>query len=138
MLLGALNYNNNPALMLGFLLAAAVHNSFVRAHLNLSGLQLLAVQAEPVAAGNAMHLRCLLQGDGRRDRPALLLDCEQSSTALALLGAQAQRVGVAWTPAHRGWQPPPRIRVQTRFRSEERRVGKECVSTCRYRWSPYH
>src|SRR3546814_13542157 len=23
-------------------------------------------------------------------------------------------------------------------RSEERRVGKGCVSTCRYRWSPYH
>src|SRR3546814_14409763 len=23
-------------------------------------------------------------------------------------------------------------------RSEERRVGKACVSTCRYRWSPYH
>src|SRR3546814_20191044 len=23
-------------------------------------------------------------------------------------------------------------------RSEERRGGKECVSTCRYRWSPYH
>src|SRR3546814_3754715 len=25
-----------------------------------------------------------------------------------------------------------------RPRSEERRVGKECVSTCRSRWSPYH
>src|SRR3546814_2142218 len=25
-----------------------------------------------------------------------------------------------------------------RIRSEERRVGKECVSTCRSRWSPYH
>src|SRR3546814_12657239 len=25
-----------------------------------------------------------------------------------------------------------------RHRSEERRVGKEWVSTCRYRWSPYH
>src|SRR3546814_20280339 len=24
------------------------------------------------------------------------------------------------------------------FRSAERRVGKECVSTCRSRWSPYH
>src|SRR3546814_15517746 len=24
------------------------------------------------------------------------------------------------------------------MRSEERRVGKECVRTCRYRWSPYH
>src|SRR3546814_15568581 len=29
---------------------------------------------------------------------------------------------------------PPGIPV----RSEERRVGKECVSTCRYRWSTYH
>src|SRR3546814_21191347 len=27
---------------------------------------------------------------------------------------------------------------ETRMRSEERRVGKECVSTCRSRWSPYH
>src|SRR3546814_16433524 len=24
------------------------------------------------------------------------------------------------------------------IRSEERRVGKECVSTCRFRWSPYN
>src|SRR3546814_17321793 len=29
-------------------------------------------------------------------------------------------------------------REQRTFRSEERRVGKECVSTCRSRWSPYH
>src|SRR3546814_8866162 len=29
--------------------------------------------------------------------------------------------------------------TRTQFqRSEERRVGKECVSTCRTRWSPYH
>src|SRR3546814_19809171 len=27
---------------------------------------------------------------------------------------------------------------QAAARSEERRVGKECVSTCRSRWSPYH
>src|SRR3546814_11090942 len=27
---------------------------------------------------------------------------------------------------------------RTDVRSEERRVGKECVSTCRSRWSPYH
>src|SRR3546814_19213907 len=30
-----------------------------------------------------------------------------------------------------------RSRAASRGRSEERRVGKECVSTCRYRWSPY-
>src|SRR3546814_20247352 len=28
--------------------------------------------------------------------------------------------------------------VLVAFRSEERRVGKECVSTCRSRWSPEH
>src|SRR3546814_13580640 len=28
--------------------------------------------------------------------------------------------------------------VGSMIRSEERRVGKECVSTCRYRWSPYN
>src|SRR3546814_13547594 len=28
--------------------------------------------------------------------------------------------------------------VERGGRSEERRVGKECVSTCRSRWSPYH
>src|SRR3546814_15648760 len=28
--------------------------------------------------------------------------------------------------------------VSSGYSSEERRVGKECVSTCRSRWSPYH
>src|SRR3546814_13994552 len=31
-----------------------------------------------------------------------------------------------------------RVAFPARARSEERRVGKECVSTCRSRWSPYH
>src|SRR3546814_5130064 len=31
-----------------------------------------------------------------------------------------------------------RMRSIIVYRSEERRVGKECVSTCRSRWSPYH
>src|SRR3546814_8457694 len=30
------------------------------------------------------------------------------------------------------------IRTCRKGRSEERRVGNECVSTCRSRWSPYH
>src|SRR3546814_13108773 len=43
--------------------------------------------------------------------------------------------------------PPFRIEAQivwnddmraVHLRSEERRVGKECVSTCRSRWSPHH
>src|SRR3546814_14222277 len=34
--------------------------------------------------------------------------------------------------------PLPHMPVVKDLRSEERRVGKECVSTCRSRWSPYH
>ena len=32
----------------------------------------------------------------------------------------------------------PRVREVASGRSEERRVGKECASMCRSRWSPYH
>src|SRR3546814_11007049 len=52
---------------------------------------------------------------------------------------------------HRAWRPAAgyfaaallimlsRVYIGTHYvRSEERRVGKECVSTCRSRWSPYH
>src|SRR3546814_8880193 len=31
----------------------------------------------------------------------------------------------------------PKVAESAVVRSEERRVGKECVSTCRSRWSPY-
>src|SRR3546814_17587522 len=34
--------------------------------------------------------------------------------------------------------PTMAVIIETPGRSEERRVGKECVSPCRYRWSPYH
>src|SRR3546814_14407099 len=33
---------------------------------------------------------------------------------------------------------PWTFKPENHERSEERRVGKECVSTCRSRWSPYH
>src|SRR3546814_2701304 len=36
------------------------------------------------------------------------------------------------------WSSSVEWRPNSRQRSEERRVGKECVSTCRSRWSPYH
>src|SRR3546814_17117398 len=38
-------------------------------------------------------------------------------------------------------EPAMGVRIEDgtyNYRSEERRVGKECVSTCRSRWSPYH
>src|SRR3546814_5537241 len=42
------------------------------------------------------------------------------------------------TAAHISTRQLYRVVVEAAERSEERRVGKECVSTCRSRWSPYH
>src|SRR3546814_19641588 len=39
---------------------------------------------------------------------------------------------------HQAADPPDPEPDRAAPRSEERRVGKECVSTCRSRWSPYH
>src|SRR3546814_14451673 len=36
------------------------------------------------------------------------------------------------------YQRPIMVDQGTEDRSEESRVGQECVSTCRSRWSPYH
>src|SRR3546814_16230295 len=48
--------------------------------------------------------------------------------------------GASWVPEllHRLDDAANRHPGYFAKRSEERRVGKECVSTCRSRWSPYH
>src|SRR3546814_20310522 len=47
--------------------------------------------------------------------------------------SRSRTSGAAQTQAY-----APRAGTNDKERSEERRVGKECVSTCRSRWSPYH
>src|SRR3546814_11316534 len=44
-------------------------------------------------------------------------------------------IGCSCLGGHCLYRVADRVRI---FRSEERRVGNECVSTCRSRWSPYH
>src|SRR3546814_4624944 len=50
--------------------------------------------------------------------------------------------GAAWSyqmlHLDAGWTADLLRETAPGARSEERRVGKECVSTCRSRWSPYH
>src|SRR3546814_14083849 len=58
--------------------------------------------------------------------------------------AQQRRQPVRWRCKIHLWIPRVHralladLSVRTVGRPEERRVGKECVSTCRYRWSPEH
>src|SRR3546814_14704650 len=77
MLAGALNYNNHPALLLVLLLAGAANTSLFAAHLQLSGLQVIAIDAEPVAAGKPLQLGVHARaqaGRSRRGLPGACLD----------------------------------------------------------------
>src|SRR3546814_8344694 len=56
--------------------------------------------------------------------------CRRQSTARRLPGIASKR--------SKRFPRPVLPRPTAAERSEERRVGKECVSTCRSRWSPYH
>src|SRR3546814_20002054 len=52
-------------------------------------------------------------------------------------GGTVRHDAVAWGYARGASERGVDI-IQNCERSEERRVGKECVSTCRSRWSPFH
>src|SRR3546814_3985902 len=101
---------------------------------------------------------CLFFFSSRRRHTRCALVTGVQTCALPICGqaAFAERLSVVWlTPemdrlfleggsARRrfldrmvfGFDPVHATRLAAR--SEERRVGKECVSTCRSRWSPYH
>src|SRR3546814_15511569 len=68
--------------------------------------------------------------DGGGD-PAAPLDCRRSFAILRFMDrrnfTKLALSGLAFS-----------FLADSAGRSEERRVGKECVSTCRSRWSPYH
>src|SRR3546814_13231616 len=56
--------------------------------------------------------------------------------ALQLLAMYEYRAVIS--DMNRHGRPLAGLELVREMRSEERRVGKECVSTCRSRWSPYH
>src|SRR3546814_4479587 len=77
------------------------------------------IKLDPAAADARRRVRC-------RNRGAW----EAAATGLEeLLGAMELELDAGQLE---------RLDEASRERSEERRVGKECVSTCRSRWSPYH
>src|SRR3546814_1033542 len=68
-----------------------------------------------------------------RERP-----CPMCTSFVGSLDAPAPDIQQRLALAIVGRSPVARQLAFARERSEERRVGKECVSTCRSRWSPYH
>ena len=113
MLVGGLNYNNNPALLLVFLVAGVANNSLVHAHLILSGIGLKSVHADPVFAGQALHLKLRFEGSGARRRPGLQLLAGQVQALFELAPDDEAEVTLELPTTRRGWMDTGRLRLST-------------------------
>lgn len=114
MTLGALNYANNPALLLALLLAGIGLASALAAHLQLSGLVLHAAAAAPVAAGEVLSVQLELQASDGRSREGLLLRFDHSAaSALATGTAQAMVASTPLPTQRRGRLALPALTLST-------------------------
>src|SRR3546814_2939298 len=69
----------------------------------------------------------------------VILPLLMAATAWLMIRVRYQRGRIALLGRHLAdLKLESHMETLTQGRSEERRVGKECVSTCRSRWSPYH
>jgi uncharacterized protein (DUF58 family) len=110
--IGALNYNNNPALLLALLLAGVAQASLHASHLLLSGLRVVAVVAEPVAAGRPLHVRVHALAPPGRERGGLRVAHAASAAPLHMsdgTGAAELRLPTA----SRGWYELDRLCIST-------------------------
>lgn len=113
MAVGALNYNNNPALLLALLLGAVGLASLITAHLQLAGLQVEMLSAEPVPAGSSLRLRISLRIRDTRTRRGLQLDYGDAHTFVSLSPEGTVEADLPLATTQRGWLPLERIRIST-------------------------
>lgn len=113
MLVGGLNYNNNPALLLVFLFAGVANNSLVHAHLILSGIRLRSLHADPVFAGEVMRLKLRFEADGSRERPGLELLYDGVIANFGIAAGEEPEVQLDIATHRRGWLPLGRMRLST-------------------------
>src|SRR3546814_17877894 len=91
--------------------------------------------------GAQAYHRAASKQDARSTLIAASFIDPQAAPCLSALAPPPALLRLDVEAGHRFQKPrhyEPRKSLQPLSRSEERRVGKECVSTCRSRWSPYH
>lgn len=116
MTLGALNYNNNPAFLLALLLGGAGLASLIAAQLQLAGLSIVAIDAEPVPAGMPLTVRVHARAAPDRVRRGLRVDDHGAlgiDAAVLDLEQGAGEAELRIATERRGWLDLPRLRVST-------------------------
>jgi uncharacterized protein (DUF58 family) len=118
MLIGALNYNNNPAMLLTCLLGAAAYQSVFQAFRTINRLELRALKALPCSAGDTLRLSIIFHS-GSSARQGLRLRLENATPEMEIVfdvGANEVKTLNAELPApRRGWQASGRIRTFTEY-----------------------
>lgn len=114
MLLGALNYNNNPALLLTCLLGAASYQSVFQAFRALNRLELRSLRAAPCHAGEPLPLELSFGADARTRR-SLRAGIAETEALFDLVPEGDGRIAVAVPTEQRGWYRPGRIRLYSEY-----------------------
>lgn len=114
MLLGALNYNNNSALLLTCILAATCVTSMLQTFRSLDQLELHSIQAADAVAGKDMQLSLSWRSGGHQHNAVRVRIGEQEVDFSAASGAAAD-VQVLVPTQRRGWMTLPRIHVSSRW-----------------------
>lgn len=114
MLLGALNYNNNAALLLTCVLGAAAIGSMLHTFRALDQLQMESVHAGTAQAGDPLTLTLGWQAPARA-HAAIELHLGATNSCLSLAAGVPARVQLRLQTSRRGWMELPRIRVQSRW-----------------------
>ncbi|PJK07625.1 DUF58 domain-containing protein [Lysobacteraceae bacterium NML95-0200] len=113
MCIGALNYNNNPALLLALLLGGAGLASLMSSHLQLSGLRTELIAAEPVPAGSPMPVKISFSSQDSRARHGLQLRIDDNRTGFSLPAQQGCIASIELPTEKRGWLALSRIEIST-------------------------
>lgn len=116
MLLAGLNYANNLALALTFILTALGWVAMHECHRNLADLSVAFATPRPAVAGGEARFVYVLSATDRRDRHDLVLSALGVTGAAVSVTASALRTVELGIPAPaRGWLPVPRVAIESRY-----------------------
>ena len=114
MLLAAINYTNNLAFLLTFILGSVAVISAIHAYADLAGLEIAHGRLQPAYCGEEARLQLMLLAAGR-ERRSLTVRVGQASAGLSLAAGEGREVDLGVPTVRRGLLPLDKVVVSTRY-----------------------
>jgi uncharacterized protein (DUF58 family) len=113
--IGGLNFNNNMALMLGFVLAAVAQLTTMLAYRNIVGITLSSIHAGPVFCGEMAQFKVYIKNPEARHRFALQLSSEEDLDSQDIAPQQTAALTLRQASGIRGWMELEPFRIENRY-----------------------